>query len=227
MGHQGQETSTGNGLTGLPEDLCLGSNTPGEHPASINRPISFPEWSKPSASGYRISEHMINEPPPNRPFKIVMMGAGAAGIDFLHHAPTALAGLNVEIVCYDKNEDVGGTWFENRYPGCACDVPSACYQFAWRPNPLFTRYYSPAKEIWQYFRTIVEEEGMMKYIRLRTKVTNAVWDENLSKWILRLTETIDPGDTSSREWEEECDLFLNGTGFLKYVEFPHSASERS
>ena len=94
---------------GLSEVLRLGSNTPGDHPASSERPIHYPEWDRPSETGYRISDHMLNEPPPGKSFKIIMMGAGAAGIDFLHHAPEGLKGLGIEIKCYDKNAGVGGT----------------------------------------------------------------------------------------------------------------------
>lgn len=93
----------------LAEGIQLGSNTPGVHPASIERPIHYAEWDQATQRSYRVSDHMINEPPPKKPFKIIMMGAGAAGIDFLHHAPEAFKDLDVEIKCYDKNPAVGGT----------------------------------------------------------------------------------------------------------------------
>ncbi len=205
------------GYMGLPEDLKIGSNTPGPHPASKTRPVHYDEWSAPSASGYCVSKHLVGEPPPGKPFKVIMMGAGAAGIDFLHHAPSALADLDVEIVCYDKNADVGGTWYENRYPGCACDVPSVSYSFAWRPYPEWTSYYSKSKQIWQYMRTIVDEEGMMKYIKLKTQVIRADWDDEKSRWIIHLGRVGEKEGTFDEEWDEECDIFLNGTGFLKYV----------
>lgn len=136
------------------------------------------------------------------------MGAGAAGIDFLHHAPKALTGLNVQIKCFEKNADVGGTWYENRYPGCACDGPSPSYQFAWRPNPDWSKYYCGAPEIWQYLKGIVLDEGLDRFIQLQTKIIKASWDDTKSKWILVVAN-------ATKQWEEECDVFLNGTGFLK------------
>jgi hypothetical protein len=63
--------------------------------------------------------------------RIAMLGAGISGLNFFKFAEQKLE--NVEIVCYEKNRDVGGTWLENRYPGCACDIPSVVYQFPWRP----------------------------------------------------------------------------------------------
>ncbi|CAI4215880.1 unnamed protein product [Parascedosporium putredinis] len=169
--------------------MRIGSNSQGPHPASIERPVQHPEWDKPSPGGYVVSNHMINEPPPNKPFRIIVMGAGAAGIDFLHFAPSAFAGLGVEYVCYDKNLDVGGTWYENRYPGCACDVPSVGYTFPWKANPRWTSFYSTSQEIWAYMKEIVEEEGMMKHIQLRTEIKSAIWDEDKSKWVVKLSKS--------------------------------------
>jgi cation diffusion facilitator CzcD-associated flavoprotein CzcO len=138
------------------------------------------------------------------------MGAGAAGIDFLHHASNELADLNIEVKCFEKNADVGGTWFENRYPGCACDGPSPSYQFAWRPNPDWSQYYSSSPEIWQYLKGIVLDEGLDRFIQLRTEVTEARWDDKIGRWILTLCRADD-----SASWTEHCDVLLNGTGYLK------------
>lgn len=198
---------------GLPGDITIGSNSQGAHPSSVERPVQRPEWNKAGNTGYIVSQHMINEPPIGKRFKIMMMGAGAAGIDFLHYATRELKALDMEIVCYDKNPEIGGTWYENRYPGCACDVPSVGYTFPWKAKPDWTSFYSSAQEIWQYMKDIVDEEGMMKYITLNTTVESATWDDQKSKWVVRLSQG---GNTSVRkEWDEECDLLLNGLGFLK------------
>jgi cation diffusion facilitator CzcD-associated flavoprotein CzcO len=197
-----------------PENLVIGSNTPGSHPASTTRPAYHPSYDAVSERGYRINELLINEIP-REPFKVVVIGAGAAGIDFLHHARQTLPQLNVEFECFEKNADIGGTWFENRYPGCACDIPSASYQFAWRPNPDWTSYYSGAKEIWRYLKMIATEEDMYKYIKLRTAVKRAEWNEEKSRWVIHLVQT-DDAENVIREWDEEANVLFNGTGFLKY-----------
>jgi hypothetical protein len=96
----------------------LGSNKPGiEYPSSEISPAFSKEWETSSPSGYTISEHLLGEAPiSDTPFRILCIGAGASGIDFLHHAITkkSFDGLNVEVKCYEKNADVGGTWLENR-----------------------------------------------------------------------------------------------------------------
>lgn len=73
-----------------------------------------------------ISERSIDEP---RPLKVIYIGAGASGIDAAIQFPKYVP--NAELTIYEKNEDLGGTWFENRYPGCACDIPGK--------NPLLHR----------------------------------------------------------------------------------------
>ncbi|OAP57927.1 hypothetical protein AYL99_08665 [Fonsecaea erecta] len=204
---------------GLPGDITIGSNTPGPHPSSVERPVHYADWDKPGPTGYVVSDHMINEVPVSKPtFKILIIGAGAAGIDFLHYAPKLLAGLGVNIVCYDKNSDIGGTWLENRYPGCACDVPSVGYTFPWKANPYWTSFYSTSQEIWKYMKDIVDEEGMMKYITLNTRIDAARWDEQRSLWVVKLSQSQDGQE--SKEWEEECDLLLNGAGFLNAWKWP-------
>lgn len=201
---------------GLPGSLKIGGNSRGPHPSSTERPVHHPEWDIPSSRGYIPPKTMINEPLPEKPFRIIFLGAGAAGIDFLHWAPKSLKDLNVSLVCYEKNADIGGTWLENRYPGCACDVPSISYTFPWRSNPDWSRFYSSSNEIWQYMRRIVDEEGMMDYIRLCHQVVGAQWNEETSKWLVTVRK-LDETDGHYEEFQDECDLLLNGGGFLKYV----------
>jgi cation diffusion facilitator CzcD-associated flavoprotein CzcO len=84
-------------------------------------------------NGHTTGEVPIHEEPfgSKKKMRIAMLGAGISGLNFFKFAEQKLE--NVEIVCYEKNGDVGGTWLENRYPGCACDIPSVVYQFPWRP----------------------------------------------------------------------------------------------
>ena len=85
----------------------------------------------PSQSEYFISEtDRLGEP---RELRVITVGAGASGLNLIHQINKHMR--HVSHVVYEKNPDVGGTWYENRYPGCACDIPSHSYQFTWEPSP--------------------------------------------------------------------------------------------
>lgn len=69
------------------------------------------------STGYRIREEPFGT---KRKVRVVLMGAGASTVNFLKKAEESMQ--NLEMTVYEKNHDIGGTWLENRYPGCACDV---------------------------------------------------------------------------------------------------------
>jgi cation diffusion facilitator CzcD-associated flavoprotein CzcO len=83
-----------------------------------------------------------------------------------------------DFVVLERNEGVGGTWWANTYPGCACDVPSHLYSFSFAPNPDWTRTYSRQPEIRDYLHRVVEEHGIAPYIHLDTEVRGARWSED-------------------------------------------------
>src|SRR5579859_7212938 len=94
-----------------------------------------------------------------RPVRIVIVGAGLTGIAAVHKLDTKFKDLDITYQIYEKNHDVGGTWLENRYPGCACDVPAHSvrspfsslsadfllienYTYSWEGNPKWSRFYA-------------------------------------------------------------------------------------
>lgn len=82
----------------------------------------------------------------------------------------------------EKSEDIGGTWWDNRYPGCACDIPSHLYSFSFAPSTEWTRMYPGQQEIHAYLKRCVEQYGLVPYIRLNTRFQEAVWDESEGMW---------------------------------------------
>jgi hypothetical protein len=77
------------------------------------------DWYNQDFDGYRITEQPLFE---RRPIRLVCVGAGAAGLQIAYKAERLLKDVKLQI--YEKNHDIGGTWLENRYPGCTCDIPS-------------------------------------------------------------------------------------------------------
>jgi cation diffusion facilitator CzcD-associated flavoprotein CzcO len=85
-------------------------------------------------------------------------------------------------VILERADDVGGTWRDNTYPGCACDVPSHLYSFSFAPNPNWSRHFSPQREIWAYLRDCVERFGLARHILLNHELLEAAWDEDAACW---------------------------------------------
>jgi cation diffusion facilitator CzcD-associated flavoprotein CzcO len=83
----------------------------------------------------------------------------------------------------EKSEDIGGTWWDNRYPGCACDIPSHLYSFSFAPSTEWTRMYPGQQEIHNYLKRCVEHYGLVPYLRLGTRFREAIWNESEGVWI--------------------------------------------
>src|SRR5579864_8878255 len=110
---------------------------------------------------------------------ILIVGAGFSGLGMA--IQLRRAGIQSFLVI-EKNDDVGGTWLENRYPGCACDVPSHLYSFSFDRNPQWSRMYAPQPEIWDYLRDCARRYGIVPYIRFSTPLQEAVWDDVEGLW---------------------------------------------
>ncbi|TVY68915.1 putative sterigmatocystin biosynthesis monooxygenase [Lachnellula suecica] len=158
---------------------------------------------------YRILEQPLHQ---RRPIRLACVGAGATGLQIAYKAERLLK--DVKVTIYEKNADVGGTWLENRYPGCACDIPSHSYQFKWHRNPSWSQFYSGSEEIWRYFKDIAQTYDLEKYIKLNTKVERAVWDEEGGVWRLTL---VGPDGT---RFEDACEILANASGVLNSWKYP-------
>jgi len=91
----------------------------------------------------------------------------------------------LDFLVFDRGDDVGGTWRDNSYPGCACDVPSHLYSFSFARNPSWTDTFSGQAEIWDYLRGCVTRYGLTPRLRLRQTVQEAAWDDGAQRWRLR------------------------------------------
>ena len=110
--------------------------------------------------------------------KVVVIGAGMSGL--LTGIRLKQAGIDFTIV--EKNADVGGTWFENAYPGCRVDNPIHMYSYSFEPNHDFPQFYSTQPVLLDYFRRIAERHQLRPHIRFETEVVEAVFDEARALW---------------------------------------------
>jgi cation diffusion facilitator CzcD-associated flavoprotein CzcO len=87
-------------------------------------------------------------------------------------------------VVLERADEVGGTWRDNTYPGCQCDIPSALYSFSFAPNPDWSRFYPLQSEIRDYLRRCARDFGVMPKIHFGTELLGADWDEDAGHWRL-------------------------------------------
>lgn len=87
-----------------------------------------------------------------------------------------------DFVIFERANEVGGTWRDNQYPGCACDVESYLYSFSFAPNPDWSRMFSPQKEIWAYLQRCAERFHILPHIRFQHEVKEAKWDDTEKRW---------------------------------------------
>ena len=104
---------------------------------------------------------------------VVVIGAGFSGIGLA--IKLREAGIE-DFVLLERASDLGGTWRDNTYPGCGCDVPSRLYSFSFAPNPDWSHAFSGQQEIWDYLRGVAERYGVTRSIRYGHEVTAATWD---------------------------------------------------
>ncbi|KAJ6166968.1 hypothetical protein N7470_002415 [Penicillium chermesinum] len=160
---------------------------------------------------FAIEEHPVDLV---RPIKVGIIGAGLTGLSAGALLPAKLPGLDLRI--YDKNADVGGTWFENTYPGVRCDVPAHAYQSTFSPNIRWTEEFAQGAEIRDYWQDFARKYNVYRYVRLKQRVQKAEWLPEEAKWKV----TIEHLDGSHKVYEEKLDILLNAIGHFNAWQLP-------
>ncbi len=123
--------------------------------------------------------------------QVAVIGGGMSGIG----AAIAMrrAGFD-DVVVLERASEPGGTWRDNTYPGCTCDVPTALYSYSFAPKPDWSRAYAPQEEIRRYLLAVSEEHGVADRIRCDADVLSADWDDARQRWLVRTSA----GDYAAR-----------------------------
>jgi 4-hydroxyacetophenone monooxygenase len=121
----------------------------------------------------------IEEPvtvPPG--FRVLIVGAGVSGLTM----GLKLGQMGIPYTIVEKNAEVGGTWYENRYPGAGVDTPSALYSFSFSQDHQWSKFFALRDELYGYLKETFERTGVLSAVQLQTEVTSATYDEAEQSW---------------------------------------------
>lgn len=118
---------------------------------------------------------------------VVVVGAGLSGIAAA--VKLRQAGIT-DLVVLEKADQVGGTWRDNTYPGCAVDIPAAIYSFSFNPNPEWSRNLVGQPELLAYIEATVRKFGLTDSIHLSTELLEASWSDEQQRWTLRTSRGV-------------------------------------
>jgi 4-hydroxyacetophenone monooxygenase len=113
-------------------------------------------------------------------FHVVIIGAGMSGL----LAAIRLKEAGIPYTVIEKNADVGGTWFENTYPGCRVDSPNHVYSYSFEPND-WPQHFSRQEVLREYFSRCATEHGLRSNIRFNTEVEELIYDDAATRWTVR------------------------------------------
>ncbi len=154
--------------------VCLGERVPPEYSPLAMEEMGFRErtvhWEAPAAAAAP------------EDWKVLVIGAGLSGLAAARQL--ALLGIDHEIV--EKNEEIGGTWWDNDYPECGVDTPNHFYSYSFAPNLRWSSNYSKRAENLAYLKRVAIEQGIDARIRLRTEVTALRWIDDARRWEARV-----------------------------------------
>ena len=141
---------------------------------------------------------------------VVVVGAGFSGLYLLHRLRQH--GFSTKVV--DAADDVGGTWYWNRYPGARCDIPSTDYSYSFDPELelewTWSEKYATQPEILSYLRHVADRYDLRRDIEFSTRIESAAWDESASRWRLR----------TDRGKQVSCRFYVMASGCLSLPKAP-------
>jgi len=149
---------------------------------------------------------------------VLIIGAGLSGMTTAIDMIRKGNGRNFIIV--ERGNQVGGTWNDQRYPGCCCDVWSHLYSLSFEPNPNWTREYPGQEEILDYLIAIAHKYQLYKHIRFNTSVEEAKWDDTTKTWQTKIQRIGGKDAEFGKEYTITSDFLVSGVGQLNVPKYP-------
>jgi 4-hydroxyacetophenone monooxygenase len=167
-------TDPGNELMLKMMRACLGENVTAEYAPLMREEMGFMprevRWTDRPSDSTLAQQHVL------------IVGAGVCAIAL----GVALGRLGIPYTIVEKNDELGGTWYINRYPGCGVDTPNHSYSYSFGPRNPWTRYFCQRQELLDYLKKVAGEYDIRKHLRLNTELTSSRWDESKRRWISTL-----------------------------------------
>ena len=162
----------------------------------------------------RADHDQQREPRPDCPagFRVLIIGAGMSGIC----AAVNLGRAGIPYMIVEKHQSVGGTWLENRYPGCGVDVPSHLYSYSFAQND-WSHYFALRDELYDYFVRVADEFGIVENIRFETEVKRATYRCERQEWDVEL---VTPGGASETV---RANVVISAVGAFNKPKMPNVA----
>jgi 4-hydroxyacetophenone monooxygenase len=186
---------------------CLGENVAPEYAPLMREEMGFiprdARWTTPPADEEVQRHHVL------------IVGAGVCAIAL----GVGLNRLGIPYTIVEKNAELGGTWYVNRYPGCGVDTPNHSYSFSFGARNDWTRYFAPRQELLDYLKKVALEHDVRSHIRFNTRLTASRWDEGRRCWISTL-------QTGSGEETFESTTLVSAIGQLNDPSPAHFEGEQ-
>lgn len=128
-------------------------------------------------------------------------------------------------IILEKSSAVGGTWHDNKYPGCCCDVWSLLYSYSFEQNPNWTREYPGQEEILDYLTGVAAKWNLYRHIRFNTSVDRAVWDDEGKEWRtdVRIAGGSKDAEFGEGQYSITSDFLVSAVGQLNMPKYPDIA----
>ena len=148
----------------------------------------------------------VNGTKPGRDVRVAIVGSGFSGLG-------AAIRLRQEgednFLVFERADEVGGTWRQNTYPGCACDIQSHLYSYSFAPNPSWTHSFGWQKQILEYLRDCADRFGVRPHLRFGHEVLNAQWDDDSERWRIETNQGV-----------YTAQVFVSAMGYLSEPSIP-------
>lgn len=122
---------------------------------------------------------------------------------------------NYSLTVYEKNSEISGTWWENKYPGCACDVPAHNYTWSFEPKLDWSAVYAGSKEIYEYFNDFAKKYHLLQYVKTEHQVIGAFWNQGQGGYDVEVQDL-----KGNQTVKDHCDILINASGILNNWAWP-------